>query len=36
MKWYLKHYRWLQIQSDNDFPITTYKFYDGADEEIKL
>jgi ribonuclease G len=36
MKWYLKHYRWLQIQSDNDFPITTYKFYDGADDEIKL
>jgi ribonuclease G len=36
MKWYLKHYRWLQIQADNDFPITTYKFYDGADDEIKL
>ena len=36
MKWYLKHYRWLQIQADNDFPITTYKFYDGSDEEIKL
>ncbi len=36
MKWYLKYYRWLQIVQDNDFPITTYRFYDGEDEEIKL
>ncbi|CAH0999759.1 Ribonuclease G [Neolewinella maritima] len=36
MKWYMKHYRWLDIQSDNDFPITTFKFFDGKDDEIKL
>ena len=36
MKWYLKYYRWLQIVQDNDFPITSYKFFDGDDEEIKL
>jgi ribonuclease G len=36
MKWYMKHYRWLDIQTDNDFPITTFKFYDGKDDEIKL
>ncbi len=36
MKWYLKHYRWLEIRQDADLPITTYKFFDGADDEIKL
>ena len=36
MKWYLKYYRWLTIVQDNDFPITSYKFFDGDDEEIKL
>lgn len=36
MKWYLKYYRWLQIVQDNDFPITSYRFYDEDDEEIKL
>ncbi|WP_231915302.1 Rne/Rng family ribonuclease [Lewinella sp. 4G2] len=36
MKWYLKYYRWLNIVQDSDFPITTFKFYDGDDEEIKL
>ena len=36
MKWYMKHYRWLDIQSDNDFPITTFKFFDSKDDEIKL
>ena len=36
MKWYMKHYRWLDIQSDNDFPITTFKFFDNKDDEIKL
>ena len=36
MKWYLKHYRWLQIQEDNDFPVTSFKFYDGEEDEIKL
>ncbi len=36
MKWYLKHYRWLQIMEDNDFPVTSFKFYDGEEDEIKL
>ncbi|MBC6995478.1 Rne/Rng family ribonuclease [Neolewinella lacunae] len=36
MKWYLKYYRWLQIVQDGDFPITTYKFFDADDEEIKM
>lgn len=36
MKWYMKHYRWLEIQADNDFPLTTFKFYDASDDEIKL
>ncbi|NJC26176.1 Rne/Rng family ribonuclease [Neolewinella antarctica] len=36
MKWYLKYYRWPQIVQDNDFPVTSFKFYDGDDEEIKL
>lgn len=36
MKWTMKYVRWLKIQPDNDFPITTFKFYDKDDEEIKL
>jgi ribonuclease G len=36
MKWYMRHYRWLEVQADNDFPVTAYKFYDSQDDEIKL
>lgn len=36
MKWYMSHYRWVQIVPDNDFPLTTYKWYDGKDDEIRL
>ena len=36
MKWTMKYVRWLKIQPDNDFPITSFKFYDKDDEEIKL
>ena len=36
MKWFLKYYRWLEIRQDSDLPLTTYKFFDASDDEIKL
>ncbi len=36
MKWYMKYYRWMQILPDGDLPLTTYKWYDEKDDEIRL
>lgn len=36
MKWTMKYVRWLKILADNDFPITSFKFFDHDEEEIKL
>lgn len=36
MKWYLNYRRWLQIVPDGDFPLTTYRWYDENEDEIRL
>jgi ribonuclease G len=36
MKWYMKYYRWLKIVEDADFPLTTYKWFDEKEDEIRL
>lgn len=36
VKWYLAHYRWIKIIPDADFPLTTYKWFDEKDDEIRL
>lgn len=36
MKWYLEHYKWVNIQPSNDFHLIQYEFYDGNDDEIRL
>lgn len=36
MRWYLKYYKWMRIQANNDFHLTKYKFYDENDDEIRL
>jgi ribonuclease G len=36
MRWYLNHYKWIKVQSNNDFHLTKYKFYDENDDEIRL
>ncbi len=36
MKWYMKYYRWFKIVPDGDFALTSYKFYDQNDDEIRL
>ncbi len=36
MKWFFKYKKMVKIRSNNDFPITTYKFYDGSEDEIRL
>ena len=36
MRWYKQYYRWLRIMPNNDFPLTTYKFFDHNEDEIRL
>lgn len=36
MKWYMKYYRWLKVIPDADFPLTTYKWFDEKEDEIRL
>lgn len=36
MKWYMKYYKWVRIQANNDFHLTLYRFYDENDDEIRL
>lgn len=36
MKWYFKFHKWIQIVPNGDMELTTYKFYDGSSDEIRL
>jgi len=36
MKWYMKYYKWMRVQSNNDFHLTQYQFFDENDDEIRL
>ena len=36
MKWYMKYYRWMKIIPDADYPITSYRFFDQNDDEVRL
>ena len=36
MKWLINHKRWIKIATNENFPITEYKFFDDQDEEIKI
>ncbi|MEZ4925259.1 MAG: Rne/Rng family ribonuclease [Saprospiraceae bacterium] len=35
-KWFLKFNKWVKIISDTDYPLSTYKFFDENDDEIRL
>ena len=36
MKWFGKYKKWISIQSDADFHLFEYKFFDESDDEIRL
>jgi len=36
MKWFFKYKRWIHINTNENFPITEYKFFDENDDEIKI
>ncbi len=36
MKWYIKYYKWVRIQINNEFHLMKYKFFDGNEDEIRL
>jgi ribonuclease G len=36
MNWYRKYFKWVRIQSQNNYQIGQYKFYNGGEDEIRL
>lgn len=36
MKWLMKFHKWIRLESDNDFHLTRYRFYDENEDEIRL
>lgn len=36
MRWYMKHYKWIKVFSDNDYHLSQYTFFDSNDDEIRL
>jgi ribonuclease G len=36
MRWLLKFHKWIRLESDNDFHLTRYRFYDENEDEIRL
>ena len=36
MQWYKKYMKWISIVPDNDFAMTSYKFFDENNDEIRL
>jgi ribonuclease G len=35
-KWYFKYYKQIKIRMNEDLPLIGFKFFEGADEEIRL
>ncbi|HMR87828.1 MAG TPA: Rne/Rng family ribonuclease [Saprospiraceae bacterium] len=36
MKWWMKYKKWIKMQSDANFHLFEYKFFDETDDEIRL
>ncbi len=36
VKWFKKYFKWINIESNGDFQLTKYQFYDGNSDEIRL
>ncbi|MEL6987300.1 MAG: Rne/Rng family ribonuclease [Bacteroidota bacterium] len=35
-KWFMEYYKWIKVESNSDFNLNQYKFYDKRDDEIRL
>lgn len=36
VKWFMKHFKWIKLVPDNDYPLTEYHFFDDHEDEIRL
>ena len=36
VKWFKKYYKWVKVVVDPEFPLTSYKFFDSNNDEIRL
>lgn len=36
MKWYMKHFKWIKVESKTEYQLNEYKFFDGNKDEIRL
>ncbi len=36
MKWYMKHFKWIKVKSENEYRLDEYNFFDGNQDEIRL
>ena len=36
INWYFKYNKWIHIKEESEYPLTTYKFFDENDDEIRL
>jgi ribonuclease G len=36
MKWWKEYKKWIYIRPDNDFALTSYKFINENNDEIRL
>lgn len=36
MGWFLKNYKWIKVEAQNDYALNKYVFTDGNDDEIRL
>ncbi len=36
MKWYRDYYKWIRIKADNHLQISSFRFYNGSEDEIRM
>jgi ribonuclease G len=36
MRWYMKYQKWIALKPEPDYPMSTYKFFDDNQEEIRF
>lgn len=36
LRWFREHFKWVRIQSNTDYHLTQYRFFDGNQDEIRL
>ena len=36
LKWYFNHRKWIKVESDSNYPLTQYTFFDENEDEIRM